>query len=225
VVDAKHKLIAAADVTNEATDVQQLGSMAIQAKENLAIEKAEVLADTGYYNNAEVATCVERGLTPYVPKADTSANTAQGLFGKSRFRFDAARDVYVCPGNQELTYRFSTYELGRSLRYYRASGCKQCALKAQCTRNKANRTITREEDEHLMEQMAERMSQAPQKMKQRKGLVEHPFGTIKRALGYDHFLMKGLEKVRAEWNLITLAYNLKRVFNLVSLPKLIAAVA
>jgi len=225
VVDAKHKLIAAADVTNEVTDVRQLGSMAIQAKENLSIEKAEVLADTGYYNNAEVATCVERGLTPYVPKADTSANTAQGLFGKSRFRFDAARDVYVCPGNQELTYRFSTYELGRSLRYYRASGCKQCALKAQCTRNKANRTITREEDEHLMEQMAERMSQAPQKMKQRKGLVEHPFGTIKRALGYDHFLMKGLEKVRAEWNLITLAYNLKRVFNLVSLPKLIAAVA
>lgn len=225
VVDAKHKLIAAADVTNEATDVRQLGSMAIQAKENLSIERAEVLADTGYYNNTEVATCVERGLTPYVPKADTSANTAQGLFGKSRFRFDAARDVYLCPGNQELTYRFSTYELGRSLRYYRASGCKQCALKAQCTRNKANRTITREEDEHLMEQMAERLAQSPQKNSQRKALVEHPFGTIKRALGYDHFLLKGLAKVRTEWSLITLAYNLKRVFNLVSLPKLIEAAA
>lgn len=225
VVDAKHKLIVAADVTNEVTDVRQLGSMAIQAKENLSIEKGEVLADAGYYNNAEVASCVERGLTPYVPKADTSANTAQGLFGKSRFRFDALRDVYVCPGNQELTYRFSTYELGRSLRYYRASGCKQCALKTQCTRNKANRTITREEDEHLMEQMAERMRQAPEKIKQRKALVEHPFGTIKRALGYDHFLLKGLAKVRTEWSLITLAYNLKRVFSLVSLPKLIETVA
>lgn len=225
VVDAKHKLIAAADVTNEATDVRQLGSMAIHAKENLSIEKAEVLADTGYYNNAEVAACVERGLTPYVPKADTSANTAQGLFGKSRFRFDASKDVYVCPGDQELTYRFSTYELGRSLRYYRASGCKQCALKAQCTRNQANRTITREQDEHLMEQMAERMSHSPEKNKQRKGLVEHPFGTIKRALGYDHFLLKGLVKVRTEWSLITLAYNLKRVFNLVSLPVLLRALA
>lgn len=224
-VDAKHKLIAAADVTNEATDVKQLGSMALQAKENLRIEKAEVLADTGYYNNAEVAACVERGLTPYVPKADTSANTAQGLFGKSQFHFDAAKDVYVCPGNQKLTYRFCTYELGRSLRYYRASGCNRCALKTKCTRNKANRTITREEDEHLMEQMAERMTRAPDKIKQRKGLVEHPFGTIKRALGYDHFLLKGLEKVRTEWNLITLAYNLKRVLNLVSLPKLLAAVA
>jgi len=163
VVDAKHKLIAAADVTNEATDVRQLGSMAIAAKENLQIEKAEVLADAGYYNNSEVASCVERGLTPYVPKADTSANSAQGLFGKSRFCFDAAKDVYICPGNQELTYRFSTYELGRSLRYYRASGCNQCALKTQCTRNKANRAITREEDEHLMEQMAERLRQARKK--------------------------------------------------------------
>lgn len=224
-VDAKHKLLAAADVTNEATDVRQLGSMALQAKENLQIEKAEVLADTGYYNNAEVARCVEGGLTPYVPKVDTSANTAQGLFGKSQFRFDAAKDVYVCPGQQELTYRFSTYELGRSLRYYRASGCIRCALKTQCTRNKANRTITREEDEHLMEEMAERMVQAPEKIKQRKELVEHPFGTIKRALGYDHFLLKGLEKVRTEWSLITLAYNLKRVLNLVSLSKLMAAVS
>lgn len=76
-----------------------------------------------------------------------------------------------------------------------------------------------------MEQMAERMTRAPEKNKQRKALVEHPFGTIKRALGYDHFLLKGLEKVRTEWNLITLAYNLKRVLNLVSLPKLLAAVA
>jgi transposase len=224
VVDAKHKLIAAADVTNEATDVRQLGSMAIQAKENLQIERAEVLADSGYYNNAEVAACVERGLTPHVPKADTSANTAQGLFGKSRFRFDAARDVYVCPSNQELTYRFSTCELGRSLRYYRASGCKQCALKTRCTRNKGNRTITREQDEHLMEQMAERMAQTPEKNRRRKGLVEHPFGTIKRTLGYDHFLLKGLAKVRTEWSLITLAYNLKRVLNLVRLPTLIEAV-
>ena len=41
----------------------------------------------------------------------------------------------------------------------------------------------------------------------------------------DHFLLKGLPKVRTEWSLITLAYNLKRVFNLVSLPKLIEAVA
>jgi transposase len=138
-VDAKHKLIAADDVTNQVSDYQQLASVALEAKSNLELKQAEVVADAGYYNAAEVDRCVEQGLTPYVPKADTSANTARGLYGKSRFRYDAQQDVYVCPAGGELTYRFATYELGRELRYYRASGCKGCALKPHCTRNKANR--------------------------------------------------------------------------------------
>jgi len=223
-VDAKHKLIAADDVTSEVTDLRQLADVALEAKANLELTKTEVVADAGYYNAAEVSRCVERGITPYIPKSDTSANTARGLYGKSQFKYDAAKDVYVCPAGVELTYRFATYELGRELKYYRASGCKSCALKSRCTRNKANRTITREENEHLMEAMAVRMRAQPHKFKLRKTLAEHPFGTIKRWFGYTHFLLKGLAKVRCEWSLTTLAYNLKRVLNLVSFEKLMAAV-
>ena len=223
-VDAQHKLIAADDVTNEVTDFKQLANVALEARANLELQRAEVVADAGYYNAAEVSRCVERGITPYIPKADTSANTARGLYGKSRFQYDAAQDVYVCPAGAELTYRFAKYELGRELRYYRATGCKQCALKSRCTRNQANRTITREENEHLMEAMALRMKAQPQKFKLRKTLAEHPFGTIKRWFGYTHFLLKGLAKVRCEWSLTTLAYNLKRVLKLVSFAKLMAAV-
>jgi len=124
-----------------------------------------------------------------------------------------------------LTYRFSTYELGRSLRYYRASGCAHCSLKSQCTRNQANRTITREEEEQLMDEMAARVKAQPQKLRWRKALVEHPFGTLKRWFGYTYFLVKGLEMVRAEWTLMTLAYNLKRVLNIVSLDQLMKALA
>ena len=113
---------------------------------------------------------------------------------------------------------------GAELRCYRASGCKSCALKSQCTRNQGNRTITREENEGLMEAMARRMKAQPWKFKLRKTLAEHPFGTIKRWFGYTHFLLKGLAKVRTEWSLTTLAYNLKRVLNLVSFEKLMQAV-
>ena len=60
---------------------------------------------------------------------------------------------------------------------------------------------------------------AAAKFKLRKTLAEHPFGTIKRWFGYTHFLLKGLEKVRCEWSLTTLAYNLKRVLNLVKASK------
>jgi transposase len=222
-VDAKHKLIAADDVTNEVADYQQLANVALEAKANLELSRAEVVADAGYYNTAEVSRCVEQQITPYIPKSDTSANTARGLYGKSRFKYDPAKNEYVCPAGAALTYRFSTHELGRDIHYYRASGCKSCALKSRCTRNKGNRTITREENEHLMEAMAQRMRQQPEKFKLRKTLAEHPFGTIKRWFGYTHFLLKGLTKVQCEWSLTTLTYNLKRVLNLVSFEKLMAA--
>lgn len=224
-VDAKHKLIAADAVTNEVTDLKQLANVALTAKENLAFQHTEVVADKGYYSAAEVSRCEEYGITAYIPKADTSANTARGLYGKSQFTYDPVKDVYRCPGKQTLTYRFATYELGRELRYYRATGCKTCALKPHCTRNQGHRTITREANEHLMEAMAERMRQQPGKFKLRKTLAEHPFGTIKRWMGFTHFSLRGLPKVGTEWSLVTLAYNLKRVLNLVSFTQLMAAVA
>jgi transposase len=223
-VDAKHKLIAAADVTNEETDVQQLSHIARQAKENLGAETLEVVADQGYYSNVEVSACLEHQITPYLAKADTSANTKQGLFGKSQFQYDAAKDLYLCPVGKELTHRFNTEEKGRQLRYYRARDCQSCALKKQCTRNRGNRTITREENEAVMEAMAARVAASPEKMRLRKQLCEHPFGTIKRWFGYSYFLVKGLERVRCEWTLMTLAYNWKRVLKLVSFEQLMAAV-
>ena len=215
-VDAKYKLIVAQDVTNEGTDVQQLAHVAKEAKETLAVERLEVVADPGYYNNAEVSWCEEKNITPYIKKPDTSANTARGLYGK--------KDVYRCPAGAELTHRFNTCELGRSLRYYRARDCAKCPLKEKCTRHKDNRTITREENEGLMEAMGARVKAHPEKMRLRKSLVEHAFGTIKRWFGYTYFLVKGLDGVRGEWTLMTLCYNLKRVLNIVSLEQLMQAV-
>ncbi len=223
-VDARHKLIVADDVTNEGTDLRQLATVARAAQETLQVETLAVVADQGYYNNAEVSACLEHGITPYVSKPDTSANTTLGLYAKKDFAYDAEKDVYRCPAGTELTHRFNTYEQGRALRYYRTGACAKCPLKDKCTRNQGGRTITREEDEGLMEAMAQRVRAHPEKLRQRKALVEHPFGTIKRWFGYTHFLVKGLEQVRGEWTLITLCYNLKRVLNLVSLGALLAAV-
>ncbi len=112
-------------------------TVALAAQANLAIVQAEVLADKGYYNTSEVSRCVARGLTPLIPKADTSANTKLGLYGKSQFQYEAASDRYVGPAGGELTYRFSTHELGRELKYYRVQGCQTCALKPKCTRKPA----------------------------------------------------------------------------------------
>jgi hypothetical protein len=94
-----------------------------------------------------------------------------------------------------------------------------------CTRNKQNRTITRLAFEEVQEAMERRVRANPQIMRRRKAIIEHVFGTIKRALGYDHFLCRGKRKVATEIHLTMFAYNFHRVCNLVGVPKLVKAVS
>lgn len=224
-VDAKHSLIVATHVTNTTSDLGALGLMAIKTQEALEAKNLSVVADKGYYNGKEVMACDTIGVTAYVAKPLTSANTARGLYGKESFKYDAKNNHYICPAGQKLTYRFATNEKGRAIYYYRARGCQSCPLKGKCTRNKENRTITRLAGEEVQEKMAERVAAHPQIMRRRKAIIEHCFGTIKRSLGYDYFLCRGMGKVATEVNLTVLAYNLKRVCNLVGVKNLIAAVS
>jgi hypothetical protein len=224
-VDAKHSLIVETHVTNTTSDLGALGIMAIKTQEALEAKNLSVVADKGYYNGKEVLACDMIGVSAYIAKPLTSANTARGLYGKESFKYDARENCYICPAGQKLSYRFATNEKGRAIYYYRASGCKSCPLKAKCTRNKENRTITRLAAEEVQERMAERVAANPQIMRRRKAIIEHCFGTIKRSLGYDYFLCRGMRHVTTEVTLTVLAYNLKRAYNLIGVKNLIAAVS
>ncbi len=79
--------------------------------------------------------------------------------------------------------------------------------------------------EDLLDDMAHRLQEQPALFRQRKALVEHPFGTMKRGMDQGYFLLKGLTKVQGEFSLTVLAHNLKRVIHLLSVPRLLAAVA
>ena len=94
------------EVTNAVTDRSLLGPMAKRAKEALGVEELEVLADMGYYDGQQVKDCLEEGITPYIPKADTSANKKLGLYGKGDFRYDVGQDCYWCPAGEKLSFRF-----------------------------------------------------------------------------------------------------------------------
>ena len=225
VVDAKHKLIVAEDVTNAAGDRDQLSPLATAAQEILEAPAPVVVADQGYYHGAEIKTCLEAGITPLVPRPTTSANEALGLFTKDDFVYDPAQDVYHCPAGETLTYRTTTVELGRSIKNYRTRACGRCALKPRCTRNRDGRKLTRWVDEHLLEAMAQRLRHDRALFAQRKALSEHPFGTMKRGMDQGYFLLKGLRKVRGEFSLTVLAYNLNRAFSLLGTRRLLEALA
>ena len=221
-VEAKHHLIVAHEVTNVGPDRGQLSNMAQQAREAMGAEDLEAVADRGYFKGEEIVACEEAGIRTFVPKPLTSRSKAAGRFGKQDFRYLADEDVYLCPAGERLTWRYACEEEGQVLSRYWTSACQSCAIKALCTTGKERR-ITRWEHEAVLEAMEARLDRDPDKMRQRRETVEHPFGTIKAWMGATHFLMKRLARVSTEMSLHVLAYNLKRVMKIIGIGPLIAA--
>ena len=222
VVDARHHLIVAHEVTNVGNDRGQLTAMAKQAQSAMGREDLEVLADRGYFKGEEILACQTAGMTPLVPKPLTSGSKAEGRFGKQDFVYLADDNAYRCPAGERLTWRFASVEDGMTLHSYWTSACQDCPIKAKCTTGKERR-IKRWEHEAVLEAMQQRLDRAPEKMRVRQQTVEHPFGTIKAWMGSTHFLTKTLAKVRTEMSLHVLAYNLKRVMKVLGVMPLMKA--
>jgi transposase len=225
-VDGKHDLIFDHEVTNDVTDQGHLSSMGKRAKEILGVEKFDLVADMGYYDGQEVAACLKAGIQPWISKPNTSANRKKGLYTKDDFAYDKRRDCYLCPGGKRLSFSFQGHELGRNIRYYATPECSRCLQRPQCTQKKSGgRRITRLAEEWVLDDMERRNRMHPEKLKRRKEIVEHPFGTIKRSMNQGFFLMRGLSKVKTEMSLTVIAYNMKRVFNILGVKQMVQALA
>jgi len=124
---------------------------------------------------------------------------------------------------ERLVRHMTTQEKGKTLNLYWASNCKNCAIRAQCTSG-VRRKMSRWEHEALLEQVEARLDRNPHLMRVRRSTVEHPFGTLKAWMGSTHFLTKTLSRVNTEMSLHVLAYNLRRMLNLVGTKPLIEAI-
>ena len=221
-VDAKHHLIVAHEVTNVGSDRGQLTKRAIAARDAMDKRRLQVLADRGYFSGLEIKACTESGITPLVPKPMTSGAKAEGRFSKADFVYVAKDDEYRCPAGQRATYRMTTVEHGLRLHRYWSSACPRCPRKPRCTASDYRR-ITRWEHEPILEAMQRRLDRKPQAMTLRRRTIEHVFGTLKHWMGSTHFLMRGRAHVGTEMSLHVLAYNLKRVINLLGMAKAVKA--
>src|ERR687894_592718 len=177
------------------------------------------------YNGDEVLACEGTGVLPYVPKIQTSGNAKRGLFTGQDFVYDAEHDHYTCPAGQHLTKGKVRSDWQDTIDHYRnLTACPTCALKPRCTPDKHKR-VKRWQHEDVLDRMQARLERMPEAMLIRRQTVEHPFGTIKAWMGSTHFLMKTLEKVRTEMSLHVLAYNLKRMINIMGVGPLLRALA
>ena len=221
-VDTEHHLIVAHEVINKGHDRSQLTAMAQQTKETLGTKDLTVLADRGYFSGEEILKCEQAQVTPLVPKPMTSNSTANSRFDKRDFHYEAKHDRYRCPAGEYATRRFTSIENGMAIHKYWSSACTKCPIRSACTTDDYRR-INRWEHEDVVERMQRRLDGMPQAGRLRRQTVEHAFGTLKSWMGATHFLMKTLPRVRTEISLHVLAYNMKRMLQILGVQPLIAA--
>ena len=104
VVDDKHKLIVAQEVTQDGNDCHQLTPILVRAQEILQSDKLTGLGDAGYYDGNQLKNCEDLGITVYVALPNkANAVATQGLFTRDQFAYDVQQDGYVCPQGHRLT--------------------------------------------------------------------------------------------------------------------------
>ena len=230
-VDSKHNLVVATHTINR-NDKNALAAIALEVKENLALETFTVLVDKGYHNGRELHTCKQNNITTIVAvpeQGKSNENGTQPEYLVSKFIYNKENNSYTCPEGKTLTTTGSwhkktgrTEESGYNFQKYRTPACKTCLVKDLCTSRKGGRELDRSQYADAVEENHQRYKDNPQLYRKRQEINEHIFGTIKRKWGYNYTDLVGLEKVNGEHSLIMLVYNIKRSINILGVPDLIA---
>lgn len=228
VVDSKAQIMVGAEVVASATDTASLLPMLQEAEESSGRPADVSLADAGYHSAQAVAALEQAGRKVYV--ADPALrrkgrSPEEWAYHKDHFRYDAETDTYTCPQGQVLRFAFlmtNKGEAGTTKRVYECRACAGCPAQAECTRDRSGRRIhVGPHDEVLKAQRAKlRSAVVKEILKKRSGIVEPVFAVVREHLGLIRFLRRGLENVRAEWYLLSAAYNLLKVWRLKWCPAL-----
>jgi DDE family transposase len=193
-------------VTDTAANAREEAGTAVDHVDHDPGDVNELAADTLYDNAATLAALQERGVTCYVPEP---AESTGGKLGKSHFRYDDKRDVYICPAGKEL--KRSRYHKQRAAHFYTAkvSDCKNCPHKSACT-TAARRSVSRLELQDARDATV-RSGPRYDSLQRRRTIAEHLNMLGKR----DHALSRarglGLSAMRIQVALVGTAINLKKL--------------
>ena len=214
-VDSKHHLIVDFEVSSSSSDAGNLAAMSAHVKAALGVSTFIHLADKGYYDGQDIAACELSGVDCLVAKPAAGGVQKGEGFRKEDFAYDRARDVYICPCQQELAYKRTQHKNGgKEYKVYaHYAACNACPRKAECTTYKY-REIWRLTCQDTLDLVDERTRGNKELYRKRQEIVEHVFGTVKSVWGYKQMLCRGKPKVEAEMSLAYLAYNMRRYINI-----------
>lgn len=228
-VDDKHKLVVATHTINR-NDRNALSDIAMEAKENLAVEELTAISDKGYHNGSELQRCKKEGITTICAQQEIVNSNEKGTTPEylvTKFNYNKKDDTYTCPEGQTLKttgtwHKKTSGNNSYNFKKYRTPACKDCPVKHLCTgRVQGGREIDRSEFAEAVEENAQRYKDNSKLYRTRQEINEHIFGTIKRKWGYNHTNLKGLEKVNGEFALIMTVYNMKRSMNILGMETIL----
>jgi len=210
------KFIGCCYVVTEGNDKAQLIPMINGIKKNTGKNIDILLADADYDTYDSIEYMSKENIKRYVPYRDMNTAFDENQFHSSHFKYQEETDSYICPNNEELKFRREREDKRRNQRFkdYRSDKCKSCEFQKQCCpKNVARRVISRELRQGLRDEMKQRLNSEEGKKvyKRRLHPIESIFGHLKYNLGYTNFLLRGLEKVNAEFTIMCLSYNLKKL--------------
>ena len=211
----------AVDPSNESTVVASMLDMA----ERIGEEKvSELMLDAGYFNKLILELCIDRDINLLCPEG-RSLGEGEWIkdterYPKSAFTYHEDTDTYVCPQGQVLTIidKYAGSESSPAFIRYGTPACAHCPVREQCTKDKNGRRIKRYAGDEAKEAQRQVMKdpRARKRYRQRQAIVEPVFGYMKRVLKFTRFRRRGLAKVRVEFALYAMAYNLCRLKALLS---------
>jgi transposase len=215
VVDHESDLIVACNVVADQNDVGQLTPMLEQVREQYGRVADQTVADGGYDSGAQFARAEDQQMPVLTRLREDSE--AKGEFNKEHFRYDATENVYVCPRGEKLIQvgLNKSRPTAEPDLIYRC-GNKTCPVRAQCSKDPRGRKIRRPPHEEARERQANKQRDPRMAilLGLRKEIVEHLFGIVKTIDGFRRFTVRGLEKVNAQWALVCLGINLRKLYAL-----------
>ena len=222
VVDALHNIPIDFKVTNE-NDSKAMGGMIRRSRTILGHNNFTAIYDKGYHSGSDFAYAERLKIDVLVAIPNVAAHAPDWAFDVEHFKYDLKSDSFTCPANQILTTNGNCYSKknGKSvsqMKHYKTSACLSCELFAKCTKNARGRLIERSQHADLIYDNKIRIENNYETYSRRHAIVEHPYGVIKRQWDFYYIMTKKtIKHDSADVGLIFIAYNLKRIFNLVDL--------
>ena len=223
-VEKKNKFIIDSEVVTDENDLCMLKEMVESIKEETGEYPEEILADTGY-QNPDMIESIENienrntGIKCYIPTARSQREKEE-----IKFTYDVEKDEYLCSEGKRLVLISRNKKKRNSIAdVYQCKECRNCLIREKCTKSKKGRIYHRYHNQEWRDNFKKKMKEqeSVEKIKCRKGIIEHVFGNIKIAMGKIPLLLRGIRKVSTEINLHTTVYNLKRLINIDNIDNII----